>query len=151
MIVTSELQSLLERYVEEHVLHGRTLDAAALCDCRPELIEPLRLLIAEYTTLTRDLDFNPTVEGPRAVPAEGLPVFEGFHTIERIGAGGMGEVFKLRDLRLDRIVAAKVLRPDAALPAGVGHSSARPARSRSSPIAASCGCSNSGRKRIRPC
>ena len=120
MAVTAELQSLIERYVEEHVLHGRTLDAAALCDGRPELIEPLRGLIAEYTALTRDLDFNPAVEGPRALPAESLPVFEGFHTIERIGAGGMGEVFKLRDLRLDRIVAAKVLRPDAALPAGVG-------------------------------
>ena len=119
MTVTAELQSLIERYVEEHVLHGRTLDAAALCDGRAELIEPLRVLIAEYTALTRDLDWNPAVEGPSAAPAEGLPVFEGFHTIERIGAGGMGEVFKLRDLRLDRIVAAKVLRPDAALPAGV--------------------------------
>ena len=59
MAVTAELQSLIERYVEEHVLHGRTLDAAALCDGRPELIEPLRGLIAEYTALTRDLDFNP--------------------------------------------------------------------------------------------
>ena len=84
------------------------------------MIEPLRVLIAEYAALTLELDWNPTAEGPRAAPAEGLPVFEGFHTIERIGAGGMGEVFKLRDLRLDRIVAAKVLRPDAALPAGVG-------------------------------
>ena len=62
--VTAELQSLIERYIEEHVLHGRTLDAAALCDGRAELIEPLRVLIAEYTALTRDLDWNPTVEGP---------------------------------------------------------------------------------------
>jgi serine/threonine protein kinase len=31
-------------------------------------------------------------------------------TIERIGAGGMGEVYKLRDLKLDRIVAGKVVR-----------------------------------------
>ena len=29
--MTAELQSLIERYIEEHVLHGRTLDAAALC------------------------------------------------------------------------------------------------------------------------
>ena len=120
MTVTAELQSLLERYVEEHVLHGRTLDAAALCDGRTALVEPLRALIAEYTALTRDLEWQPALDPPRAAPVEGLPSFQGFHTIERIGAGGMGEVYKLRDLRLDRIVAAKVLRPDAALPAGVG-------------------------------
>ena len=36
------------------------------------------------------------------------PRSTGFQTIERIGAGGMGDVFKLRDLTLDRIVAAKV-------------------------------------------
>jgi hypothetical protein len=118
--VTAELQSLLERYVEEHVLHGRTLDAAALCEGRTALVEPLRALIAEYTALTRDLEWQPALDTPRGAPVEGLPSFEGFHTIERIGGGGMGEVYKLRDLRLDRIVAAKVLRPDAALPAGVG-------------------------------
>src|SRR5262249_49394991 len=41
-----------------------------------------------------------------------LPTFDGFRTIERLGAGGMGEVFKLQDLKLDRIVAAKVVRSD---------------------------------------
>jgi hypothetical protein len=118
--VSAELQALLERYIEEHVLHGRTLDAAALCDGRPTLVEPLRALIDEYTTLTRDLDWQPAIDAPRADSVAGLPSFEGFQTIERIGAGGMGEVFKLRDLRLDRMVAAKVLRADSTLPAGVG-------------------------------
>jgi hypothetical protein len=113
--IPAELQSLLERYVEEHVLHGRTLDAAALCGGRADLIEPLCTLIAEYAALTRDLDWDATTVEQPAPPAAGLPRFEGFHTIERIGAGGMGEVFKLRDLRLDRIVAAKVVRPGAAV------------------------------------
>jgi len=31
-----------------------------------------------------------------------LPAFDGFHMIERLGAGGMGEVYKLRDLKLER-------------------------------------------------
>ena len=39
-----------------------------------------------------------------------LPAIAGFQTIERIGAGGMGDVYKLRDLRLNRIVAGKVIR-----------------------------------------
>ncbi len=47
-------------------------------------------------------------------PGRTLPLFDGFQTIERIGAGGMGEVFKLKDLRLDRIVAAKVVRAEGA-------------------------------------
>jgi serine/threonine protein kinase len=38
-----------------------------------------------------------------------FPDIEGFRTIERIGAGGMGTVYKLQDLRLNRIVAAKVV------------------------------------------
>lgn len=34
-----------------------------------------------------------------------------YEIVSRIGAGGMGEVFKARDTRLDRSVAIKVL-PD---------------------------------------
>src|SRR5207302_516711 len=32
--------------------------------------------------------------------------------LERIGAGGMGQVFKARHLRLERTVAVKVIRPE---------------------------------------
>ncbi len=45
-------------------------------------------------------------------------MFDGFQTIERLGSGGMGEVYKLKDLTLDRIVAGKIVRRDRRL-AGV--------------------------------
>ena len=48
---------------------------------------------------------------PRLAPGSRLGVFE---IGDLIGAGGMGEVYRARDTRLDRLVAVKVLSADAA-------------------------------------
>ena len=95
------------------------MHAAELCGSRPELIAPLNALIERYLSITVALDADEHDDARGAVGGEGaLPWFEGFQTIERIGAGGMGEVFKLRDLTLNRLVAAKVMRRDPRAPAG---------------------------------
>jgi len=49
-------------------------------------------------------DLNPT----QITPADWLP---GYELIAPIGSGGFGTVFQARQLKLDRIVAVKVLRP----------------------------------------
>ena len=115
----SELESLFARFVEEHVIHGRVLKAADLCGPRVDLVHRLEQLIARYQSVTIALG---DVAAPEDIGTseDGLPTFEGFQTIERLGAGGMGEVFKLRDLSLNRIVAAKVIRRGPETPASIG-------------------------------
>jgi len=115
-----EIESLFARFVEEHVIHGRVLTAADLCGVRVDLIAPLDRLIHRYRSITSALDGSGGAAEPTALTEEALPRFEGFQTIERLGGGGMGEVFKLRDLTLNRIVAGKVIRRDPAAPASIG-------------------------------
>jgi protein kinase-like protein len=107
---SAELEARLERFVEHHVLRGERITVHELCDGRPDLEEPLAALVQQYLSLTQSLDPAVDLERPPTLDPAALPSFEGFQTIERIGAGGMGEVFKLRDLNLDRFVAAKVVR-----------------------------------------
>lgn len=115
----AELEQRLARFVEHHVLTGTSLRVESLCQDRPELAPRLRALVDRYLAVSSAL-VGAAGDAP-AVPAERLPRFDGFQTIERIGGGGMGEVYKLRDLRLNRIVAAKVMRrQDGGRPAMAG-------------------------------
>src|SRR5919204_6155885 len=55
-----------------------------------------------------------------------------YEVLDPIGAGGMGEVYRARDTRLDRIVAVKVLAPALASDAGFKTRFEREARTISS-------------------
>jgi hypothetical protein len=148
--VSSDLESLFADFVAAHVLDGRRLAAEELCGARPHLIDPLNDLINRYLSITTALDDAESAEPDReAGSGSPLPRFEGFHTIERLGVGGMGEVFKLRDLSLDRVVAAKVMRRDSRASVTPPHSCRKRGRWRSSPTGGSSESSRSGRLRIR--
>ncbi len=106
----AQLATLLERYAERREMGGEHLSAAELCTERPELTEQLEALIATYDEIDARLSSGGTPSGrPHSLTPRPLLELEGFRTIERIGAGGMGEVYKLEDLELGRTVAAKVM------------------------------------------
>jgi serine/threonine protein kinase len=115
-----EVEALFAQYVEHHVLHGERPNPDELCREHPELLAPLKELIQEYEKLDETLTASAIAEPPpTSEPDQPLPTFKGFRTIERLGGGGGGEVFKLADVQLGRFVAAKVLRPDKPLGANV--------------------------------
>ncbi|MCP3981952.1 MAG: serine/threonine protein kinase [bacterium] len=107
------VRELFARFVEHHVLHGERLDAELLCRDAPQLLDGLRICIRRYDSLEETL--RPVDSGPAPRPQEELPRFEGFRTVECLGSGGEGAVYKLEDLELGRSVAAKVVRDDALL------------------------------------
>ena len=98
------VEELLQRYVEHHVVRGTRMSLEELCGERTDLVDRLRVLIERY----HGLDETISKETGRT----DAPEIAGFQIIELIGRGGMGEVYKVRDQQLDRVIAAKVLRRD---------------------------------------
>ena len=123
MTDADDIETLLARIIDHHVQHGTMPSIDAIAEGRADVAARLEQLVEQYLGVSTTLDGNaPGLEGDvtRLVGSSGgrapLPIgwlqIEGFRTIERLGQGGMGEVFKLEDLTLGRTVAAKVIRRD---------------------------------------
>ncbi|HEV3343222.1 MAG TPA: protein kinase [Pirellulales bacterium] len=83
----------------------------AVCKSCPELLPVVREKLWRVRRLGAELDalFPPLDVAVPPRQGTGLPQVQGYEVEEPLGRGGMGVVFRARHLRLDRLVALKML------------------------------------------
>ena len=111
MNTASDLEALLATVVDHHERHGVL---------PPDLPPTVAAMAARYLELTMLLDDGASVDqlgrldARRSTRRARCRRSTAFARSNGSARGGMGEVYKLQDLKLDRIVAGKIIRRDRA-------------------------------------